>query len=172
MIGRTYLRRSPRVNRCIAPPPAHNHGTPAPLHEHPPLDTHWLHTRWPSGVVEKLPAVREDGSTNVPGLYVAGDLRGVALLKFAADSGARVVRTIAAGLATARSRESAGGVVDIAIIGAGVAGVAAALEARTLGLSFRLLEANALFSTIANFPRTQADLHLPERDDTRRGHWP
>lgn len=123
---------------------------------------HWLHTRWPSGVVEKLPAAREDGSTNVPGLYVAGDLRGVALLKFAADSGARVVRTIAADPALARTRGGDGGVVDIAIIGGGVAGVAAAIEAKALGLSFRVLEANALFSTIANFPRRKPIYTYPK----------
>ena len=43
----------------------------------------WLHLRWPAGTVEKLPEVRPDGSTAVPGLYVVGDLTGVPLLKFA-----------------------------------------------------------------------------------------
>ena len=57
--------------------------------------THWLHTRWPAGHVEKLPDVREDGSTNVPGLYVVGDLTGVPLLKLSLDSGTKAVRTIA-----------------------------------------------------------------------------
>ena len=32
--------------------------------------TCWLHARWPAGHVEKLPEVREDGSTNVPGVYI------------------------------------------------------------------------------------------------------
>ena len=36
--------------------------------------TRWLHTQWPAGVVEKLPQVEPDGSTNVSGLYVVGDL--------------------------------------------------------------------------------------------------
>ena len=58
--------------------------------------TRWLHTRWPAGSVEKFPVVRADGSTNVPGVYVCGDLAGVPLLKFALDSGARVARDIAA----------------------------------------------------------------------------
>ena len=39
----------------------------------------WLHTQWPAGRVEKLPEVHEDGTTNVPGAYVVGDLRGVPL---------------------------------------------------------------------------------------------
>jgi len=39
--------------------------------------THWLHSRWPAGRVERMPVSNPDGSTNVPGLYVAGDLRGI-----------------------------------------------------------------------------------------------
>src|SRR5437762_2964834 len=49
----------------------------------------WLHTRWPAGTIERLPETRADGSTAVPGLYIAGDLAGVPLLKFAADTGPR-----------------------------------------------------------------------------------
>ena len=55
----------------------------------------WLHTRWPAGTVEKLPEVREDGSTNVPGLYIVGDLTGIPLLKLSADTGSRAVQAIA-----------------------------------------------------------------------------
>src|SRR5689334_3370593 len=56
----------------------------------------WLHTRWPAGTVEPLPEVQEDGSTRVPGLYIVGDLAGVPLLKFSADTGSRVVEAITA----------------------------------------------------------------------------
>ncbi|MCH7721610.1 MAG: hypothetical protein IH988_11595 [Planctomycetes bacterium] len=64
--------------------------------------TRWLHTRWPAGSVERLPRVRPDGSTNVPGVYVVGDLTGVPLLKFSADTGARAVQTMVAGAAFQR----------------------------------------------------------------------
>jgi hypothetical protein len=68
----------------------------------------WLHTKWPAGQVEKLPVSADDGSTNVPGLYIAGDLRGIPLLKFAADSGARVIQTVAA----SRSRDRGDAVAE------------------------------------------------------------
>ncbi|HET6348985.1 MAG TPA: NAD(P)-binding domain-containing protein [Candidatus Krumholzibacteria bacterium] len=123
---------------------------------------HWLHTRWPSGTVEKLPAANDDGSTHIPGLYIAGDLRGVALLKFAADSGTRVVRTIAARSGSSARDRGESSAVDIVIIGAGVAGVAAAMEAAEHRLSYRLLEANAMFSTIANFPRRKPIFTYPK----------
>ena len=115
---------------------------------------HWLHTRWPAGTVEPLPEVGPDGSTQVPGVYVVGDLTGIPLLKFSADSGARAVETIAADhkFTEARSQKAAG-VRDLVIIGAGVSGVAAALAAKKRGLDFVLLEATQLFSTVANFPK-------------------
>src|SRR5437773_9668418 len=52
----------------------------------------WLHTMWPAGTVERLPEVQPDGSTNIPGVYVVGDLTGIPLLKFSADTGARAVQ--------------------------------------------------------------------------------
>ena len=114
----------------------------------------WLHTRWPAGIVEPLPEVGPDGSTNVPGVYVVGDLTGIPLLKFSADSGARAVDTIAADSKFVDARKSkAEGVRDVVIIGAGVSGVAAALAAKKHGLDFVLLEATQIFSTVANFPK-------------------
>ena len=55
----------------------------------------WLHTRWPAGHVEPLPVTDEEGRTNVRGLYVVGDLRGVPLLKLSAHTGAGAVRDLA-----------------------------------------------------------------------------
>jgi len=114
----------------------------------------WLHLQWPAGTVESLPAVNEDHGTNVPGLYVIGDLAGSPLLKLSADSGVRTVRALNAEPAFARQRESkATGVIDLVIVGAGVSGMAAALEARRQGLDFKVLEAQLPFQTIADFPK-------------------
>ena len=115
----------------------------------------WLHTRWPAGTVEPLPEVRSDGSTGVPGVYVAGDLTGIPLLKFALDSGARVARTIAQDPALRAGGGDPTAKLDLVIVGAGVAGMAAAVEARRLGLTFEVLEATEPFSTLVNFPRAK-----------------
>ncbi|MFQ5599748.1 MAG: NAD(P)-binding domain-containing protein [Candidatus Krumholzibacteriia bacterium] len=117
----------------------------------------WLHTGWPAGTVEKLPAVREDGSTNVPGLYIVGDLTGIPLLKFSSDTGARAVQTLCADPEFQGFRNEPGPdgrqALDLVIVGAGVSGVAAALQAKRQGLTFEILEATELFSTVVNFPR-------------------
>jgi NosR/NirI family nitrous oxide reductase transcriptional regulator len=117
--------------------------------------THWLHTRWPAGVVEKLPQVNSDGSSNIPGLYIVGDLTGIPLLKFSSDSGAKAVHAILAD-PDFRKQPSTGSdsnMIDVVIIGAGVSGMAAALEAKKNGLRFEILEATEPFSTIVNFPK-------------------
>jgi len=110
----------------------------------------WLHGRWPAGRVEPYPVVREDGTTDVPGLRVVGDLRGVPLLKLALDSGARAAAAVAAEIG---ERRDGAGPIDLAIVGGGVSGMAAAVEARRLGLSFLVLEAREPFATIADFPK-------------------
>lgn len=114
----------------------------------------WLHTRWPAGTVERLPKVRADFSTAVPGVYIVGDLTGIPLLKFSADSGARAVETIANDPRFAAARKArAADVHELIIVGAGVAGMAAALQAKELGIEYVLVEATQVFSTVVNFPR-------------------
>jgi thioredoxin reductase/NAD-dependent dihydropyrimidine dehydrogenase PreA subunit len=114
----------------------------------------WLHTGWPAGKVEPLPETGPDGITRVSGISVAGDLSGIPLLKFAIDGGVRAVRRVASNPGL-RRREAPPGTVDLAILGAGVAGMAAAVEAQRLGLSFTVIEASEPFATIANFPRAK-----------------
>ncbi|MCI0450990.1 MAG: NAD(P)-binding domain-containing protein [Candidatus Latescibacteria bacterium] len=120
---------------------------------------HWLHGRWPAGTVEKLPECGEDGSTQLPGLYIVGDLRGVPLLKFAADSGARAIGSIREAPGFAPARDDG---VDVAVLGGGVSGAAAVLEAKRHGLSFRWFEANEPFSTVVNFPRRKPIFTYPK----------
>jgi pyruvate/2-oxoglutarate dehydrogenase complex dihydrolipoamide dehydrogenase (E3) component len=114
--------------------------------------TRWLHTMWPAGTVENLPDVREDGTTAVPGVRVVGDLTGVPLLKFSSDTGARAVNAILAEPDFVKTRGTDSDVLDIAIVGAGVSGIAAAIQAKKAGLTFQVFEATEVFSTVVNFP--------------------
>jgi len=118
--------------------------------------THWLHTSWPAGHVERLPLADDAGRTNLPGVYIVGDLRGIPLLKFAVDGGARAVRHILDDEAFQRSRSNSPApeaLLDLVIVGAGVSGLSAASEARKAGLSFKVLESAEPLSTIVNFPK-------------------
>ena len=110
--------------------------------------THWLHTRWPAGTVEKLPEIGDDGTTAVPGVRIVGDLTGVPLLKFSSDSGAKAVKAILAEPDFTAGRGSGGDRLDVAIVGGGVSGIAAAIAAKKAGLAFRVFEASEPFSTV------------------------
>ncbi len=121
----------------------------------------WLHTGWPAGTVERLPEVGPDGSTAVPGLFVVGDLTGIPLLKLAVDTGARAVRTIAADRSFQGRRRADSAVRDLVIVGGGVSGMSAALEARKLGLDASVIEASEPFATIVNFPKAKPIFTYP-----------
>ncbi|MCB1120130.1 MAG: NAD(P)-binding domain-containing protein [Verrucomicrobiae bacterium] len=129
--------------------------------------TRWLHTQWPAGRVEKLPEVGKEGKTSVPGVRMVGDLTGIPLLKFSLDSGARAVKSILAepDFAGQRGRD---GILDLAIIGGGVSGYAAAIEAQKAGLNFKVYEAVRDFATVANFPRKKPIYTYPT-DMTPKG---
>ncbi len=113
----------------------------------------WLHTRWPAGTVERLPVVGTDGETNLRGVRIVGDLSGIPLLKFSADTGARAVQAILREPGFKAANGTDGGTLDLAILGGGVSGISAALEAKKAGLRFEVFEAAEPFATVVNFPK-------------------
>jgi thioredoxin reductase/Pyruvate/2-oxoacid:ferredoxin oxidoreductase delta subunit len=95
-----------------------------------------------------------------PGLFLAGEVTAHALIKTAVDQGkavaAEVARRATPGLvADARELSTANEPpLDLCIVGAGPAGLACALEAKRLGLSFVLLDqALEAGGTVARYPR-------------------
>ena len=127
----------------------------------------WLHLQWPAGTVEKLPEVQPDGSTNVPGLYVVGDLTGVPLLKFSSDSGARAVQTILADPLLPGPSDRGGGPRPRhrrrRRLGHG--GGPRGPEA---GAAIRAPRGDRALLHDRQLPEGQADLHLPDGHDPRR----
>ncbi|MFO0755386.1 MAG: NAD(P)-binding domain-containing protein [Byssovorax sp.] len=89
-------------------------------------------------------------SEDVPGLYLAGDITGVPLIKNAILQGSHAVEKIAASLDRKRPQ---GDAFDLLIIGAGPAGISAALKAKELDLSFEVIEQGTVAQSIQSFPR-------------------
>ena len=114
---------------------------------------HWLHTRWPAGTVEHLPEVGPDGETTLRGVRIVGDLSGIPLLKFSADTGARAVQAILREPDFKKEGGGDGDTLDLAILGGGVSGIAAALEAKKAGLRFQVFEARKRLQPSSIFPR-------------------
>jgi thioredoxin reductase/Pyruvate/2-oxoacid:ferredoxin oxidoreductase delta subunit len=98
-------------------------------------------------------------SLDVPGLYLAGDVTGLPLIKNAILQGARAVERIAESLGQTKAlgeifdRAPERAALDLLIIGAGPAGISAALRARELGLSFHVIEQGSVAQSIRSFPR-------------------
>jgi len=114
----------------------------------------------PPGVRADAPVLTPELETNVPGLFVAGELGGLALIKNAVRTGRECVDAVARRLASQRLRRPAGG-LDVCIVGAGPAGLSAALRAHELGLSYLLLEQSTLGGSVAKYPRQKLVLTSP-----------
>lgn len=92
--------------------------------------------------------------SNVPGLYVVGELGGRGLIKNAVNEGRLAVEHIARQLGPAARRALSDPTrLDLVIVGSGPAGLSAGLEALKQGLSYRVLEQGNLSDTIAKYPR-------------------
>ncbi len=93
-------------------------------------------------------------STSLPGLYVVGELGGRGLIKNAINEGRLAMEHVAHVLANDPFRgNTEGGVHDVIVVGAGPAGLSAALEAMHQGLRYAVLEQGTLADTISKYPR-------------------
>lgn len=113
----------------------------------------------PPSVSVDTPRLSEELETTVPGLFVAGELGGLALIKNAVAQGRDCVDTLAQRLGSGAGGDRA--VVDVCIVGAGPAGLAAALRAHERGLSYVMIEQDDLGGSVAKYPRQKIVLTSP-----------
>lgn len=97
-----------------------------------------------------LPHINQTFETNVPGIYIAGELGGMGLIKNAVTQGKQAVENMSKNL-----KKEHGSPYDLVIVGAGPAGIAAALTARKLNLKCITLEQDTLGGTVFTFPRAK-----------------
>ncbi len=100
-----------------------------------------------------LPEVDESFESSRPGVHVVGELGGMGLIKNAMVQGLEVAERLAE--LVPRSGP------PVAVVGAGPAGLAAALGLKARGVPFRLLEQGALGGAIAHYPRKKITMTEP-----------
>ena len=105
-----------------------------------------------------IPRLGDELETTVPGVYIAGELGGMALIRSAVEQGTRVMEAIAGRV---RSAPSAPDVPDVLIAGAGPAGLAATLKAIELGLSYVTVDQSDIGGTVRKYPRRKLVMTQP-----------
>lgn len=110
-----------------------------------------------------IPNVKPNFETNVPGIFIAGELGGMGLIRNAIEQGRQAVDSIAKQIGRGGRGPKNADVLDILVVGAGPAGFAASLAAREKGLMVRTVEQDSLGGTVAHFPRGKLVMTAPAK---------
>lgn len=108
-----------------------------------------------------MPALTPEYETNVPNLFIVGELGGLALIKNALNQGRDCIDTITARLPRIKHGRPTPGVHDVCVVGAGPGGISASLRAIERKLSYVTLEQDEFGGTVAKYPRQKLVLTSP-----------
>jgi thioredoxin reductase (NADPH) len=103
-----------------------------------------------------IPVVNSDFETDVSGIFIAGELGGMGLIRNAVEQGRQAMQSIAKLLKAGHSNQH-----DLVIIGAGPAGFASTLAAKEAKLKYVTIEQEELGGTVAHFPRRKLVMTQP-----------
>ena len=115
----------------------------------------------------RLPLLDERSQSNVPGLYMVGEIAGTPLIKLGLNAGVAVIDRLAPELASRRrhpsNEENAGDdMLDVVIVGAGSSGLGAADRCDQLGLRYQVIEQQRAGQLIRGFTKGKPLFAEPE----------
>jgi len=103
-----------------------------------------------------IPFVTPSFETNIPGIFIAGELGGMGLVRKAAEQGRQAMNAIK------NLKKTGDTEFDVVIVGAGPAGIAAGLGALQNKLRYRIVEQeDALGGTVYHYPRNKVVMTAP-----------
>jgi thioredoxin reductase (NADPH) len=102
-----------------------------------------------------IPLVTPKFESTVPGMYIAGELGGMGLIRNALEQGRQAVEALA------QRRVAGGKGLDLVIVGAGPAGFAGALTAKSMNLRCVTLEQESLGGAVFQYPRGKLVMTAP-----------
>ncbi len=102
-----------------------------------------------------IPNISPEFETNVPGIYIAGELGGMGLIRKAAEQGRQAIEAI-------RKRANGSSDLDVLIVGCGPAGLSAGLSAIQHKLRYRIVEQeDSLGGAVYHYPRNKITMTAP-----------
>jgi len=103
-----------------------------------------------------IPVVKPNFETDVPGIFIAGELGGMGLIRNAIEQGRQAMQSINDMLKVGHNNDH-----DLVIVGAGPAGFSATLGAKVGNLRSVTIEQETLGGTVAHFPRRKLVMTQP-----------
>jgi len=104
----------------------------------------------------ELPHVNHTFETNVPGIYIAGELGGMGLIRNAVEQGRQAVENMVKSSGKEHQAD-----YDLIVVGAGPAGISASLTAKKHNVTCLTLEQDTLGGTVFTFPRSKIVMTSP-----------
>ena len=102
-----------------------------------------------------IPNISVDFETNVPGVFIAGELGGMGLIRKAAEQGRQAVNAL-------RKRTGGNAEYDVVIVGCGPAGLSAGLTSMHHKLKYKLIEQeDSLGGAVYHYPRQKIAMTAP-----------
>lgn len=103
-----------------------------------------------------LPHINPNFETNVPGIFIAGELGGMGLIRNAVTQGREAVENIAKTLIKEGKTD-----YDLIVVGSGPAGISATLTAKVLNLNVLTLDQDTLGGAVFTYPRAKIVMTAP-----------
>lgn len=103
-----------------------------------------------------IPVLTPNFETNMEGIYIAGELGGMGLIRNAIEQGKQAADEIKKSIPNKHPAP-----LDLVIVGAGPAGIAASLSAKASNLNFITIDQDSLGGTVSHFPRNKIVMTAP-----------
>jgi thioredoxin reductase/NAD-dependent dihydropyrimidine dehydrogenase PreA subunit len=104
-----------------------------------------------------IPLLTPEFETNVPGIYIAGELGGMGLIRNAIEQGRQAMTAIAARHTASQNPAF----LDVVIVGSGPAGFSASLMALSKKLRYVTIEQDSLGGAVFQYPRGKVVMTQP-----------